>query len=432
MGVCRSRSSRRTRGIGPKDSGSDLPSMGQAIAADGGECASGVFVASPAWGVSVADTDAMLRAICDSVLDAVVVVDARRRVRYWNAAAERMFGYSREEILGRDAHLVLAPRRYDAAMARVFRRFAKTGEAPQIGKTLELQARCKDGTVFPIELSLSAFRMRGQWCAAAIIRDVTARKQAERQLHEDALTLKDRTAQLTRSNRRLGREIKKRQEAHEALRREQQHLRRLVELHDHERRLISFEIHDGLAQDLAGAIMYLASARSALDLGDAEAAQLFDRGLTLLRQSHEEARRLISGLRPPILDDCGLAIALDELIAKWRGRGGPEIEFINRLGEVRLSPLLEQTVFRVIQEGLANACQHSESQRVRIELLPFSHGGARLVIRDWGKGFDPRHVREGAYGLEGIKERIGLWGGEVEIHSMPGKGTRIVAKLPPA
>jgi PAS domain S-box-containing protein len=387
--------------------------------------------ASPALDVSAPETNTMLQAISDSVLDAVVVVDARGRVRYWNRAAERMFGYAGEDILGRDAHLVLAPGRYDAAIARAFARFAKTGEAPPIGKTLELQARRKDGTVFPIELSVSAFQMRGQWCAAAIVRDVTARKQAELQLHEYALTLKDRTAELTRSNRRLGREVKKRQEAHEALRREQQHLRRLLELHDHERRLISFEIHDGLAQDLAGAIMYLASARSALDSGESEAARLFDQGLALLRQGHEEARRLISGLRPPILDDCGLAVAIEELIAKWRGQQGPEIEFVNQLGEVRLSPLLEQTVFRVVQEGLTNACQHSESRRVRIELLAFSNGGARLVIRDWGKGFDPRHVRDGAYGLQGIKERIRLLGGEVEIHSLPGKGTRILAELPP-
>jgi PAS domain S-box-containing protein len=429
MGVCRSRTKRRVRGIARKDSGSSPRGTGEGIDAKG---ALAVSIATPALDVSVAQTDTMLQAISDSVLDAVVVVDARGRVQYWNRAAERMFGYSGEEILGRDAHLVLAPRRYDAVIARVFARFAKTGEAPQIGKTLELQARRKDGTVFPIELSVSAFRMRGQWCAAAIVRDVTSRKKAERQLHEYALTLKDRTAELTRSNRRLGREVKKRREAHEALRREQQHLRRLLELHDHERRLISFEIHDGLAQDLAGAIMYLASARSALDLGEAEATKLFDHGLTLLRQSHEEARRLISGLRPPILDDCGLAIAIEELIAKGRGLDGPRVEFVNRLGEARLSPLLEQTVFRVVQEGLTNACRYSESRRVRIELLPFSDGGARLIIRDWGKGFDPRHVRRGACGLEGIKERIRLLGGQVDIHSVPGKGTRIVAELPPA
>jgi len=94
-----------------------------------------------------------------------------------------------------------------------------------------------------------------------------------------------------------------------------------------------------------------------------EAAKAFDAAMTMLHQAHAESRRLISGVRPPILDESGIVAAVAHLVNEQRRLKGPRIEFYSEVAFGRLTPILENAIYRIVQEGLANACQHSKSKK---------------------------------------------------------------------
>lgn len=121
---------------------------------------------------------AQLRGITDSAQDAILMMDARGNISFWNPAAEKILGYTREEALGQNLHRLLVPMRYMAAHTAAFREFARTGQGPAVGRTLEMSARRKDGHEIDIDLSLSAVQVDGAWNAIGIVRDVTERKRA--------------------------------------------------------------------------------------------------------------------------------------------------------------------------------------------------------------------------------------------------------------
>jgi len=125
-----------------------------------------------------------LRSITDSAQDAILMVDARGAVTYWNPAAESIFGYRREEAIGESLHKLLAPERYLEAHRAAFAEFSRTGRGNAVGKTVELAARRKDGREISVDLSLSAIRLNGEWHAVGIARDITERKRAEEALRE--------------------------------------------------------------------------------------------------------------------------------------------------------------------------------------------------------------------------------------------------------
>lgn len=131
----------------------------------------------------IAESEEKFRQIATSAQDAVLMMDNDGRIAYWNAAAERIFGYTREEALGKELHSFLGAARYYESFDKSFQQFRFTGKGAAIGKTLELAALRKDGTEFPIELSVSAVRIGDKWSAIGIMRDITDRKRMEEQLH---------------------------------------------------------------------------------------------------------------------------------------------------------------------------------------------------------------------------------------------------------
>lgn len=217
--------------------------------------------------------------------------------------------------------------------------------------------------------------------------------------------------------------------ASEAVNKERQLLRRLLERHERERQLVAYEIHDGFAQQLTGALFLLQAFRETLSKNSDSAWSSFDSAAMLLRHAIDETRRLISGLRPPILDELGIVEAIQYLIYENRTDDGPDVEFKHNLGEQRLDPNLENTVFRIVQESLRNAFCHSESELIAVSLCR-RENELHLDVRDWGKGFDPTTTDEDHFGLQGIRERTRLLGGQVIIESAPGQGTRIAAHIP--
>ncbi len=217
-----------------------------------------------------------------------------------------------------------------------------------------------------------------------------------------------------------------RKQAEESLKTEQRLLQHLYDSQEYERKLAAYEIHDGIAQYAAAAIMHLESYLRAADgASPPPKLQLVDH---LLQKTLSESRRLINGLRPPILDERGIVAAVEHLVEE-QSVAGPRITFEAESPFPRLAPVLETAIFRIIQEALTNAKKHSGSRKIEITVR---HDGRRihLQIRDWGKGFVAARVPEGHHGLRGIRERVRLLDGKVSISSRAGKGTSISVDLP--
>jgi PAS domain S-box-containing protein len=125
------------------------------------------------------ESEERFRAIATAARDAIVMMDGEGRVSFWNRAAETMFGYSLQEVMGEAVHGLIAPKKYHAAFEAAFGTFRKTGKGEAVGTILEVTALRKDGTELPIELSLSSVYFQKGWHAIGIIRDVSGRKTAE-------------------------------------------------------------------------------------------------------------------------------------------------------------------------------------------------------------------------------------------------------------
>lgn len=172
------------RAVWPDGSIHDITARAQLVRDDQGQPAK---VRGIIWDITdrkqadqaLREREDMLSKIMGSAQDAILMLDNHGNVVLWNAAAEKIFGYSNQEALGKNLHLLLAPSRLHEAHQDAFDRFSSTGEGEVIGKTLELAALRKDGTEFPMELSLSNVKFKGQWHAVGIVRDISERKKSE-------------------------------------------------------------------------------------------------------------------------------------------------------------------------------------------------------------------------------------------------------------
>ncbi|MCK5050545.1 MAG: PAS domain S-box protein [Candidatus Cloacimonetes bacterium] len=125
------------------------------------------------------ESEEKFRTITNSANDAIVMIDNSGNINFWNRAAEVIFGRDSSEVIGKSLHIVLAPERYRAAFQNGFGKFKHTGKGNVIGKTIEMFAQHKDGSEFPVELSVTGIKIKGEWNGLSIIRDITERKKAE-------------------------------------------------------------------------------------------------------------------------------------------------------------------------------------------------------------------------------------------------------------
>jgi len=191
------------------------------------------------------------------------------------------------------------------------------------------------------------------------------------------------------------------------------------------------ELHDESLQSLAGLRVLLSAARRG---GGEEIDRLLTQGIEQVDTAIAEMRRLIADLRPTTLDELGLGAALEALGERTATGDSIEVEMNLDLGfpsggrDVRLLGEIEDTVYRLVQEALNNAAQHGETDRARVDV---SEDGDTLHVRvsDEGCGFDPKAATDG-FGLVGMRERVALAGGNLELQSAPGQGTTIVAVIP--
>ena len=381
-----------------------------------------------------------LAAIVEFSDDAIIGKDLKGIITSWNNGAKKIFGYSAREMVGTSIMRLIPSARRDEEnqiLARIRR-----GEGMRHFDTLR---RTKDGRLINVSVTISPIKdAAGKVVGASkVARDISERKQAE--------AVQSRMEVLGVSNLKLRREIVRREQVEASLKKSEQHQRQLL-THSHhmqeqlrqlsrqilltqeeERREISRELHDVIAQTLTGINVRLAAlAKQAatnttgLDRNIARTQRLVEKSVDIVHQFARE-------LRPAVLDDLGLIPALHSFVKVFSKRTRILVH-LKAFAEVEQIGIAQRTVlFRVAQEALTNVARHAHASRVEVSIqkLPDS---VCMKIKDDGKSFQVDRVLHAKgskrLGLLGMRERLEMVGGHFSVESVQGKGTTVIAQLP--
>jgi PAS domain S-box-containing protein len=211
-------------------------------------------------------------------------------------------------------------------------------------------------------------------------------------------------------------------------------LLQLSSAQEDERKRLSRDLHDHLGQTVTALVLGIQAVRAADSLPPAALAAL-DRLQRLAAELGQQVHEIAVRLRPSVLDDLGLEAALRELVGDWSERTGVPANFQAGMGQGRFPPEVETALFRVVQEALTNVAKHAQANRVGV-VVARRDGFAVVFVEDDGQGFDPESpaiTQSKRLGLVGMRERVSLAGGKLEIESRPSAGTTVYARiqLPP-
>jgi PAS domain S-box-containing protein len=339
--------------------------------------------------------EGMFRDVVHFAPDAFILADTDGKIVQINVQAEKLFGYSRQELAGLPVE-VLIPPHLRGGHERYRDGYIKQPHSQRMGAGV----RClrKDGSEFPAEINLSPLQTNRGRLMMAVVRDVTERKQAEMELGESRQRLRELAAQ------------------NEVAR-------------EGERKHIAREVHDELGQVLTALRMDLSllgmqsGAQDAALLGKVQDMKgLVDRAIL-------GVRNVAGNLRPAALD-MGLVAAIEWLRDEFtRHTGTPCVFHVGQQG-IELDETRSVVVFRIVQESLTNITRYAQASRVDIGIEQLDHA-LWLEVGDNGVGFDPMQVaKKKSYGLLGMHERAIALGGMVKISSTPGQGTRVEVTIP--
>ena len=264
-------------------------------------------------------------------------------------------------------------------------------------------------------------------------------------------SLIQRSVDLIASNRQLQREILQRKSVEESLRKSEQHYsellaqsrhmqeqlrrlsRQLLTAQEEERKMISRELHDQIAQTLTGINIRLASLKTESTLNHKGLQKKISSTQRLVEKSVDIVHRFARDLRPTVLDDLGLIPALHSFMKSFTARTGVRTHLTAFAAVERLDTAKRTVLFRVAQEALNNVARHAHASRVEVSIQKLP-GCIGLKIKDDGKSFNVErtlHANGGKrLGLLGMRERLEMVGGKFNVESAPGKGTTIFAQIP--
>jgi len=372
--------------------------------------------------------------------DAIIVRDIAGRIRYWNVGAEQLYGWSRKEALGKSS-LRLLGTRFSVPLKQMLKELYRTnrwmGELSHVkrnGQRITLLAR----------KTLDRDRQGRPTAVLETLTDITERKAAA-----EAQT---RIKVLAATNEELKMEIAQRKAVEAALRKSERHYglllaeserlqeqlrqlsRQILLAQEDERKRISRELHDVIAQTLTGINVRLAALKKEasfnskhLDRDIARTQRLVEKSVNIV---HEFAREL----RPAVLDDLGLIPALHSFVKLFSKRTRVHVSLRAFAGVEEMDIAKRTVLFRVAQEALTNVSRHAHAGQVEIDIRKVP-GGVGMKIKDDGKSFSvERQLTKGSkrLGLLGMRERVEMVGGVFSIESAPGKGTAVLVEIPSA
>lgn len=338
---------------------------------------------------------ARLVAIVESSDDAIISKDTEGIITSWNAGAERIFGYSADEIIGKSVTVLMPPERVNEEPG-ILRRI-RAGETVDHYETVR---RRKDGKLIDISLNVSPIRdSKGTIVGASkIARDIT-------------------------EHNRLA-----------AAERDSEMMHRLIDAQESERNRLARDLHDHIGQQLTG--IRLLIERITSELGTTHPAlEDVQKLRSLTTKMDNDVGFLSWELRPIELDEFGLVNALRNFVREWSQQYEIEAEFdaVKPDSDRRFTREMETSLYRITQEGLNNILKHAGAKKVNV-MFHESNNGVSLIIEDDGKGFYPSIVvnQPGGHclGLVGMKERTEMLKGFFNIESFPGSGTTIFCRIP--
>lgn len=225
-------------------------------------------------------------------------------------------------------------------------------------------------------------------------------------------------------------DLKKIGEVVEEAKEKQKFSLKIIEAQEEERKRLSREIHDGPAQMLANVLLRSEIIeRTYKDKGVEEAIQEIRDLRKMVKSSLAEVRRIIYDLRPMALDDLGLVPALDKYLKTFSEHTKLNIVFKNLGRSQRLPSQLEVVIFRLVQEAVQNAHKHAKANEVVVK-LEIKLNNVVIVVKDDGIGFDTSEKKDGSFGIIGMRERIAMLNGKMEIKSVINEGTTILIDIP--
>lgn len=329
--------------------------------------------------------------LLDLANDAIFVRTADSKISYWNAGAERLYGWTKDEAIGSSPHELLQTE-FSVPLEELVLLDRWEGE---------LHQRTRDGKRITVSARWTTLRDKNRQFAGwlEICTDITARKRAEE------------------AARRLS--------------------GRILAIQDDERRRIARELHDSLGQYLAALKMNIdvLGKRARSDNGSGEMSDVLSSSSELLDRAISETRTISHLLHPPLLDEVGLLSALHWFIEGFSKRSGIRANLDVPSQYERLPQETEIALFRVLQEALTNVHRHSGSDQVDIALR-ITALNVWLEVKDYGQGISEdllvrvrdENVQVGV-GLAGMRERVHQLGGSLELASKPGR-TTIVVRIP--
>jgi PAS domain S-box-containing protein len=342
------------------------------------------------------ESEEHLRLVFDAAVDGVVEMDQHGVVLRTNEAFCRMVGLDRQAIEGQ---------RWTALAASVA---GASGDLASLPRAGEAEISRPEGQPLYLESRVSQIPTSPSR-TLMLVRDVTAARVADQTIRSLFQYLQDRDEDRTRLMRRSNAAI------------------------ESERNRVARDLHDGPVQGVSAASLSLEAALLMIKAGDTA------RGLEVLSKVREELaleadalRRLMSGLRPPVLEERGLVPALREMVSRFGDEQGVHTEFSGHISP-GLPEDLETLSYRIVQEALSNAAKHAAAAMLTVAV---SSDGVqlRIEIQDDGQGFDSAKAREflheGRVGLASMRERVELASGSFIVRSSPGRGTTIMATLP--
>jgi two-component system, LuxR family, sensor kinase FixL len=335
--------------------------------------------------LALKESEERMRAILETAVEGILTIDERGLVESLNPAAEKLFGYRAEEVLGRNVSMLM-PSPYREQHDGYLERYQRTGQARIIGIGREVVGRRKDGSVFPMDLSVGEVNLPNRRLFTGIVRDITARRRAEQQI---------------------------------------------LEISGREQRRIGQDLHDGLGQHLTG--IELLSQCLEQDLARAkrpEAAQAAKISKHV-REAILQTKSLARGLSPVDLEQHGMMFALQELCRSTSELCRVKCRFECPKPIAIPDNTMATHLYRIAQEAVNNAVKHGRAAEITVTLAEAERDQLLLSIRDNGRGFTPgREGKENGMGMGIMKYRAGVIGGALEVSSATDQGTQVRCIFP--
>jgi signal transduction histidine kinase len=274
-------------------------------------------------------------------------------------------------------------------------------------------------------LYLLPLRAKGKFTGIIALGKNSATQFSEEE--RDLLTAIGNEAAMAIENTRLYDNLRYDEEIHREL------LQRVITAQEDERRRVAIELHDGIVQNIVSALFRLQLCSARLGEAPVEVREALGEAQEIVNASVTEIRRIIAGLRPTMLDDLGLVVALERYIQSLQMKSQLAIKIEVKAEDApALSPQAETTLFRIAQEGINNIIKHANCSNAVLSMR-VNNGELVLDIEDDGIGFDMLSLQKRnrhSFGLVGMRERAQTLGGVLDVDSSPGEGSKIIVRFP--